>query len=100
MQDTSFLVSPIPEHTFFEKTQFESLLSNNLFQIVGCTAQQLDLIRSRSTRSITGQPFLASLKELLRPGIVQALGNAFSSAEFSDTVLASQAIQYNPDLFF
>ena len=94
------MVSPIPEHTFFEKTQFECLLSNNFLQVVRFTAQQLDLIRSRSTRSITGQPFLASLKELLRPGVVQALGNAFSSAEFSDTVLASQAIQDNPDLLF
>src|SRR3546814_11988926 len=38
--------------------------------------------------------------ELLRPGVIQALGNAFLAAQLGDAVLAAQAIQHDADLVF
>ncbi len=39
MQDTSFLVAPIPGHAFFENPELERLFRHNLLQIAGFTAQ-------------------------------------------------------------
>src|SRR3546814_13891704 len=43
---------------------------------------------------------LAGFHELLRPGVIQALGNAFLAAQLGDAVLAAQAIQHDADLVF
>ena len=40
---------------------------------------------------------LAGLQELLRPGVIQALGDALAPAEFRDAMFATQAIQHNGD---
>ena len=39
MRHTSFVIVPIPEHAFFEKTEFKRLLRDNLFEILGLAAQ-------------------------------------------------------------
>lgn len=57
---TSFLVFPIPDHAFFEKPEFERLLSHNLLQIAGFAAQVFgDLVCGRSARCVACQPLLA-----------------------------------------
>ena len=63
------LVSPIPDHAFFEQTQFKGLFGYDLLQITSLTAQDLDLARISLTCRITGQALLPSLKELLRPAL-------------------------------
>ena len=65
MQDTSFVVAPIACHAFFEKTQFERLLRNDLFQITGLAAQFLDLVGVAARAVSPASRFLpASMKSL------------------------------------
>ena len=45
-----------------------------------------------------GKPALAGLHELLRPGVIQALGDAFLAAQLGNAVFAAQAIQHDADL--
>src|SRR5271169_2385397 len=96
---SSFL-SPIPDHAFFEQTQFERLFGDDLLEVLGLTAQALDLIRGRCTGRITGKPALAGLQELLRPTVIQALGDPGAPAKLRDAGLAPQAVQHDPDLLF
>src|SRR5205823_12724026 len=67
---------PHPRSCFFEQPQFERLLSNDLFQLLGLTFEILDLVAGRRTRGIAGEPPLAGLQELFRPAVVEPLGNA------------------------
>ena len=43
---------------------------------------------------------VAGLHELLRPGVIQALGDPFLAAQLGNAVLAAQAFQHDPDLVF
>jgi hypothetical protein len=56
-----------------------------------------DLAARRRPRSIAGEAPLASLQELLRPGVIQALGNPFASAQLRNAVLAAKAIENDAD---
>ena len=67
MRDTSFLVSPSPEHALFEKAQFQCLFGNRRLQIPWHLAQGLDFIAAGSAGRISGQTFLPRFQELLRP---------------------------------
>ena len=67
MQDISCVVAPIPDHAFFEQTQFKSLLGDDFLQVVYFTSQMLDLIGIGSACRISGEPLLASFQKLLRP---------------------------------
>jgi hypothetical protein len=44
-------------------------------------AERLDLIGRRLPRGIAGEPLLAGLEELLRPTVVEVLGDAFLAAQ-------------------
>tara|TARA_B100000941_G_C28443386_1_gene520943 strand:+ start:956 stop:1126 length:171 start_codon:yes stop_codon:yes gene_type:complete len=46
---------------FFEQPKFQGLLGNDFFQILGLTAQMLNLISRGSTCGIACQPLLAGL---------------------------------------
>src|SRR5665811_992319 len=100
MLDISFDILPIRDHAFFKKAQFQSLFGNNLFEIACFTSQILDFIAIGSSCSIACQTLLSSLKELLRPAVIHALGNAFLTAKFCNAVLAAQSGKNDPDLFF
>ena len=41
---------------------------------------------------------MEGLKELLRPGIIKALGNSFAPAQFRDAHFSPQSLQNDPDL--
>src|SRR5690606_18669000 len=43
---------------------------------------------------------LARFHELLRPGVIQALGDAFLAAQLGNAVLAAQAFKHDADLVF
>src|SRR3954453_9224236 len=100
MRDTSFVVSPIRDHAFFEQPQGERLLGHYLLQLLGLTAQVLDLIRGGRSCRIPGKPALASLKELLRPAVVQAFSNPLASAQLGNAGFTANAVQHDPDLVF
>jgi hypothetical protein len=67
-------------------------------QGAGFAAQILHLAGGRGTGGVAGQAALARFHELLRPGVIQALGNAFLAAQLGNAVLAAQAIQHDADL--
>jgi len=52
------------------------------------------------TRRITGQSLLASFQELLRPIVIEALGDPFAPTQRSNALLTAQAGQDNADLLF
>src|SRR4029450_1228185 len=95
----SCLVSPIRDHAFFEQAQFERLLGDDFFQLLGLASEIFDFVAGRGAGGIPGQTPLAGLEGLFRPAVVKALGNAFAAAELGDRVLAAQAVKDDADLF-
>ena len=84
MQDISFEIAPIPGHAFFKKPQFQCLLGNDFFQFTGLAAKVFNFAcRSRPSR-ITGKSALASFHKLLRPFVINTLGNTFTTAKLGD----------------
>src|SRR4029077_17764415 len=86
------------DHAFFEQTQFQRLFGDDLLQIAGLAAQLLNDIAGGSPRCITSQPLLAGFEEFLRPVVVKALGDPFTSAQRGDRLLAAQTFQQDADL--
>jgi hypothetical protein len=64
----------------FEQTVFQCQIGHAFLQGPGFAAQVLDLSGGRGTGGVAGQAALASFHELLRPGVIQALGNSFLAA--------------------
>src|SRR5262249_45393409 len=100
MRRASCLVSPIPDHAFFEQSQFEGLLGDNFLEVLRFAPKLLDLVGRRRTSSVPGKPTLAGLEKLLRPGVIHALGNAFAPAKLGDRGFAAKAIEHDADLLF
>src|SRR5258705_2129642 len=61
-------------------------------------AKLLDLMGGGLAGVVTGEPFLAGLEEVLRPTVVEVLGDAFLAAQLGDTVLAAHAFEHDADL--
>jgi len=89
MQGISFFVSPIPDHAFFEQAQLQRLLSHHLLQIMRLSAKVLHFISGRRPCRIAGKPGLTCFHKLLRPGVIQALGNNFLAAQLGNGVIAA-----------
>jgi len=76
------------------------LLGDNFFQLQGLALEILDFAGGCRSRRVAGQPPLAGFQELLRPAVVQALGDALPAAQLGDRDLATQAIEDDADLLF
>src|SRR4051794_39051451 len=100
MRGISFFVAPIRDHAYFEQPVLERKVRNAFLQRARLAAQILHLVGGGGTGGVTSQPALAGLHKLLRPGIVQALGDAFLAAKLGKAVLAAQTVQHDPDLVF
>src|SRR5690606_26129121 len=100
MRDTSFVVAPIRDHAFFQQTVFECQVGNAFLQGTSLAAQILHLASGRGTRGVAGQATLASFHELFRPGVIQALRDAFFAAQLGNAVLAAQPIEHDANLVF
>src|SRR5258705_2610292 len=61
-------------------------------------AKLLDLMGGGLAGVVTGDPFLAGLEEVLRPAVVEVLGDAFLAAQLGDAVLAAHAFEHDADL--
>ena len=85
---------------FFEQTELERLFRHDFLQIARFTAQILHLVGVCSACCIASQPPFSGPHEVFRPFVVDALGNALTPAQFSNAVLAPQAIQHDADLLF
>ena len=67
--------STFSDHAFFKQTEFKRLLGNDFLQSSGLPAKILYLVTGRRPRRVTREPALPGLKELLRPDVIEALGN-------------------------
>ena len=47
---------------------------------------------------VPGEPFFAGLQEILRPLVIEALGNPFLPAQLRNAFFAAQTVQHNADL--
>jgi hypothetical protein len=62
------------------------------------TGKILGLAAGRGPGCIPREALLPGLQELLRPALIQALGNALPPAQFGDVVLAAEPLQNDQDL--
>lgn len=62
----------------FEQPQFKRLFGDHLLQLLG--PQLLDLIGGGRSGGIPGKPAFAGFQELLRPTVIQALGDPLAAA--------------------
>jgi len=86
------------QHTFFKQTVLQRQVRHAFLQIAGLTAQILDLVTGGSAGGVARQAALACLHKLLRPGVIQALRDAFLAAQLGNAVVAAQTFQHDPDL--
>jgi len=63
----------------------------------GLPAQVFDLAAGCRSRCVACKAPFSGLQELLRPSVIQALGDALTPAEFRNAVFATQAVQHNAD---
>jgi hypothetical protein len=69
------------------------LLGDDFLQHLGFLAQILDLAAWSALLLYHGQPPLAGFQELVRPVVIQALGNALATTQRRDTALT---VQHDP----
>jgi hypothetical protein len=69
--------------------QLQRLFGDDFLQVPGFPAQILDLVRDRCPRRIAGKTPLAGFQKLLRPKIIEALGDAFARGWRYDRVSIS-----------
>jgi hypothetical protein len=84
---------PQPRSCFFEQPVFEAVIGYQILQAQSLGAQVLHLASIRLAGPITGQPLLANLEEFLQPAVIQALGDVFLAAKFSNAAFAKKARQ-------
>ena len=98
--DAGYLIRrrPIRDHAFFQNPQLQRPFGDDLLEIARRLAQQLHLVARGGTRRVAGQPLLAGFEKLLRPVVIQALGDTFTSPQRRDRLLAAQPFQHNADL--
>ena len=97
MQGISFLVSPSPDHAFFEQSVFQGEIGNEFLHVAHFMAKVFDLPRAGGAFGIASQPAFASLEELLRPTVIQALGNPLTPAQLCDAMFTAKSVQDDPD---
>ena len=54
--------------------------------------------RGRLAPGVAGKALLARFQKLLRPAVIQTLGNALMAAQGGDTLFAAQPRHHDPDL--
>ena len=85
--------------TLFLSRRFSRVsFGQRLLELARLGPQGLDLVGCRLARRVASEPLLAGLEELLRPAIVEVLGDAFLAAQLGDAVLAAQAFEHDADL--
>ncbi len=74
--------------TFFEYTVLERDLGDDLLQLSVLASQVFDLVAGRFSDRVARQLLLARFEKVLAPSVVEVRGDAFSSTQISDTLLA------------
>ena len=74
------------------------MLGDDFLQVLSFAPQMFDLIGIGSSGCITREPLLTGLQELLRPTVIEPLGDALLAAQLSNAVFTTQSGQDDPDL--
>ena len=74
---------PSPIMLFFSRRSSRACSATTSFS-ARAWREVLDLVGGRRTRRVAGQAPLAGFQELLRPAVVQALGDALAAAQLGD----------------
>jgi hypothetical protein len=85
---------------FDQPDDFQGQISNHLFDVAGFPAETLHLFTGGCACGITRKTPLASFQELLRPTVVEALGNTLATAKPGDPFFTVQAFQHDADFIF
>src|SRR6476661_2830314 len=89
--------SPSPV-TLFLRTRFSRVRSATT-SLSAMASRRRSLTSSEvAARAVSPATLLSSLKEVLRPAIVQVLRDPLAATQLGNTVLAAQAFQNDPDL--
>ena len=86
--------------TFFKNAIAKRDLGHHLLELSVLRAQVLDLITGGFANRVPCQLLLARFEETLAPPIVKIGSDALTSAQLGDTLLATETVEYDPDLFF
>jgi hypothetical protein len=84
--------------TFFEHSVLERDLGDDFFQLPVLASQIFDFVTGGFSDGVTSQLFLPCFEKVLAPSVVEVRGDAFSSAQIGDALLASQSFENNADL--
>tara|TARA_Y100000588_G_scaffold113150_1_gene124176 strand:+ start:177 stop:437 length:261 start_codon:yes stop_codon:yes gene_type:complete len=71
---------PHPRSCFFGKPIFQHLVGQLFLEITRFRTQRLHLVTRGLACGIDGEALFASFRELLRPAVIKALGEALTAA--------------------
>ena len=86
--------------TFFEHTVLERDLGDDFLEFPVFASQVLHFVAGGFSDRVASQLLLARLEKVLAPSVVEVRGDALSSTEIGDALLASQTFENNADLLF
>ncbi len=67
---------------------------------VNASRAALHLVAGGLARGVAGEALLAGFQKLLRPAVIETLGNVLASTQRGDALFAAQTFKNNTDLFF
>jgi hypothetical protein len=87
--------------TFFEHAILERDLGDDFLQLPVLASQAFDFVSiGRFSDGVTGKLLLARFEKVLAPSVVEVRGDALSSTEIRDALLAPQPFKNDTDLLF
>ena len=86
--------------TFFEHTVLERDLGDDFLEFPVFASQVLHFVAGGFSDRVASQLLLARLEKVLAPSVVEVRGDAFSTTEIGDALLASKPFKDNADLLF
>jgi hypothetical protein len=75
-------------------------LGDDLLQLSVLAAQVFDFVTGGFPGRVASQLLLARFEKVLAPALVEVRGDAFSTAQVGDTLLASESFEHDADLLF
>jgi hypothetical protein len=86
--------------TFFEHSVLECDLGDDFLQFPILASQIFDFVSDGLSDGVSGKLLLARFEKVLAPSVVEVRGDAFSTTEIGDALLASKPFKDNADLLF
>ena len=81
--------------TFFEHSVLERDLGDNFFELPVLASQVFDFVTGGFSNRVARELVLARFEKVFAPAVVEVRGDALSSTEIGDTLLASESCEYD-----